>query len=246
MDEKIIFESGVRSEPTGFSKLTKATLDADGAALLEDAVKAVEDKLEHEPPFFFLGNPVHMRRNVGFFSYPEVTYGYFYAGSCSRTQALPPQLRALVDYVNKKLDSAFNGVLVNYYADGRNYISKHSDKEKGLDKTAGVVALSYGATRKMLFTPKAGAPTVGRCQQEVDLDNNSVVRMQGAAFQDHWEHEIRKELRVKEGRYSFTFRVHDGKNEKKLIEQYLRTKAKMDALEAGADEAPAKKQRVAE
>ena len=45
------------------------------------------------------------------------------------------------------MGAEFNGVLVNKYMNGSDYISAHSDDETSLDTTIGVVSLSYGAER---------------------------------------------------------------------------------------------------
>jgi alkylated DNA repair dioxygenase AlkB len=47
----------------------------------------------------------------------------------------------------------YNGILVNKYKSGEDYISKHSDDEKNLDDS-GVISISYGATRKFRIRDK--------------------------------------------------------------------------------------------
>ena len=65
-----------------------------------------------------------------------------------------PCLNELLLYINSKFDSEFNGILINKYSGGTEYIGKHSDDESGLDRKAGVVTLSYGAVRKFRIRNK--------------------------------------------------------------------------------------------
>ena len=62
-------------------------------------------------------------------------------------------MESLLDIINKTLHSDFNGILVNKYMNGNDYIGAHSDDESGLDKV-GVVSISYGAERIFGFNIK--------------------------------------------------------------------------------------------
>ena len=160
-----------------------------------------EPKILEGPEVVVFGRVVRQPRDVGFFS--NVSSGYRYSGKCMEARKLTGGLHQLLDKVNSHFGSHFDGILVNRYVDGSKYICAHSDDEAGCDKACGVVALSYGATRKFRIREKATKKKV----QDVLLVSGELVHM-GGEFQREFTHEIPKEMRVKEVRYSFTFRTH--------------------------------------
>ena len=111
-------------------------------------------------------------------------------------------LKPLLEIINGKFNINFNGILVNKYKNGEEYISAHSDDEKDLTD-AGVVILSYGATRKLRIKDKSTKKKV----LDVALVSGEIVQMLGD-FQKEFTHEIPIEKKIKEERYSFTFRRH--------------------------------------
>src|SRR4051812_40828112 len=143
-----------------------------------DLLAAVEGlPLEHYPTITLYGRTVAMRRDVGFFS--DSSEGYRYSGQISRSVPLTPELSELMAEVNATLDTDFNGILINRYADGSDYISPHSDDEKSLSRANPcVAAISLGASRIFRIRNKQGS-------REVDVSpaSGSLLVMAGAAFQ---------------------------------------------------------------
>ena len=214
------------------SNLKAGMLDPIGAGILEAAVLEVKDKLEKNPPLELYGKVVHQRRHVGFFANPDQTAGYFYSKTLARSKLPGPAMKSLMTHINDLFEANFNGILVNFYLDGNDYISDHSDSEAGLDKQAGVVIVSYGATRIMQFKKRKDAPE-GCCafkkgKYEIPLVNNSIVVMAGKNFQTSYTHGIPKQKSVEQGRFSFTFRVHDGKGEGPKLEKAEKTIARIN------------------
>jgi alkylated DNA repair dioxygenase AlkB len=72
-----------------------------------------------------------------------------------------------------------------------------------LDKS-GVVAISYGATRKFRIRDKITKEIV----VDIPTLSNNIMHM-GGDFQKEFTHEIPIEKTVKDARYSFTFRNHN-------------------------------------
>jgi alkylated DNA repair dioxygenase AlkB len=66
---------------------------------------------------------------------------------------LTDSLNILLDMINNKFNTNFNGILVNRYDNGNDYISAHSDDEGSLSDI-GVVSISYGSTRKLRIREK--------------------------------------------------------------------------------------------
>jgi len=167
---------------------------------IEDCVNEIRSKLQIKPEIILYGKVVHQNRDVGFFS--NTSIGYKYSGKLAASQPLTPTLANLLSTVNILFNAQFNGILVNRYDDGNNYISLHSDDETGLDQ-AGVVAISYGSVRKFRIRDKVTKAIV----QDIPTIPGEIICM-GGQFQREFTHEIPIEKRIKGTRYSFTFRKH--------------------------------------
>lgn len=177
-----------------------------------------------KPPIVIFGRTVSQPRDVCFLSNDSAGYAYsnqFMAAT--RFSAETECFAELLRLVNTAFAASFNGILVNRYVDGRDYIGAHSDDETGMDVAAGVVSISFGATRTFRVRTKQQALThiaarvthvnenavtrkSPRCF-DIPLHDAQIVVMRGA-FQREFTHEIPKELRVKGTRYNLTFRRH--------------------------------------
>lgn len=111
--------------------------------------------------------------------------------------------RRIRDRVEKELfklpsDSPhlFNSCLDNWYRDGNDSISPHSDKEA----ENGVFTVSLGASRTFNLIPIASGGKI-----TTKLNNGDLAIMMGET-QKHYKHEIPKEKRVKDPRISLTYR----------------------------------------
>ena len=168
---------------------------------LEEIVNTIKDKLIENPPIMVYGKKCYQRRSIGFFSDDENVVGYYYSNQLAEKQPLD-SLKPLLKIINEKFNIDFNGILINKYKNGEEYISAHSDDEKDLTD-AGVVILSYGATRKLRIKDKLTKKKV----LDVPLISGEIVQMLGD-FQKEFTHEIPVEKKISEERYSFTFRRH--------------------------------------
>ena len=115
---------------------------------------------------------------------------------------LTDNLQQLLNEINSILDTDFNGILVNKYKDGNDYISSHSDDESGISNK-GVVSISYGAIRKFRIRDKNTNSIV----KDINLNPYQIIHM-GGDFQTEFKHEVPVQKLIKEPRYSFTFRKH--------------------------------------
>jgi len=164
--------------------------------------------LEEEPPIRVRGEMKRQRRNVGFYS--DESEGYRYSNQIIRSQPLEGLvfLKNLLEKVNTELGTEFNGILVNHYKNGEKYISAHSDDESELDRKNSMVAcISFGAVRKFRIR------TLPKKKKVLDyLHKPLTLLVMEGKFQKNFTHEIPKEKRVKEERYSLTFRRHLNKH----------------------------------
>ena len=146
------------------------------------------------------GKQCFQNRNVGFFSNDSV--GYNYSNQIMYSQSLPDSLVQLLKIMNERFNADFNGILINKYIDGNNYISAHSDNETELDQI-GVLAISVGAVRKFRIRNINTKEIVA----DVPTQTCHIIHM-GGEFQNEFTHEIPVEKKEKGARYSFTFRKH--------------------------------------
>lgn len=153
------------------------------------------------PETMLYGKRCTFHRSIGFFS--DTSAGYKYSGQMAAAQPLTHALRELLAYVNNRFHASFNGILINKYDGGEEYISKHSDDESALDPNVGVMVISIGILRKFRVRDK----TTGEIILDTPTAPDVILNMAGD-FQKEFTHEIPVEKRVEGVRYSFTFRKH--------------------------------------
>ena len=182
------------------SELNLHYLDKNVFDLMSDIVDEIKVRLIKNPQIKIDGITAYQQRSVGFFS--DESLGYQYKWKFIKSQFLPEGLKYLLEYINAKFKSDFNGVLVNYYINGNEYIRKHSDDEKNLHNIE-VIMISYGATRKFRIREKK----TNKIVKDVLIKPNNIIQMSDG-FQNEFTYEIPVEKKVKDSRYSFIFRRH--------------------------------------
>jgi len=186
---------------TRSSALVLHTMDADMVALAALCVETVDAELDIKPEIKVYNKVCHQQRNVGYYS--DVSKHYNYSTTKTPAKKMHPCLTELLSYVNRRFRCEFNGILINKYTCGEEYIGKHSDDETGLDPSVGVLAISVGAVRKFRVRNKE----TGDIEIDVPTDPSQIIQMAGN-FQREFTHEIPVEKKVKGVRYSLTFRKH--------------------------------------
>ena len=169
--------------------------------LLEKCIIDIEPQLELKPEIIIFGKKCKQQRNIGFFS--DKSKGYKYSNKMMESKPLTKSISELLDIVNNELGTQFNGILVNKYMDGNDYISAHSDDESGLD-LIGVISISYGAERIFRIRKKDTKQII----YDTLTTHCSILHM-GGNFQKLYTHEIPIQKKIKEPRISFTFRKHN-------------------------------------
>ena len=168
--------------------------------LLAECISDIVSYLEDRPKLILFGKICQQQRFVGFFS--NESSGYKYSGETMFSNILSSSMEILLCKVNKIFGSEFNGILVNKYKDGNDYIGQHSDDETMLDPV-GVVAISYGASRKFRIRNKTDKKIV----YEENTTHCGILHM-GGDFQKIYTHDIPVQKKITEQRISFTFRKH--------------------------------------
>ena len=169
--------------------------------LIDECIAYVTPLLEEKPEIVVFGKKCRQNRNVGFFS--DQSIGYKYSNNLMKSKPLQVKMTELLAIVNNTLGTQFNGILVNEYKNGEDYISAHSDDEVGLTDI-GVVSISYGAERTFRIRNK----TTKKIVHDEPTTQYGILQM-GGNFQQLYTHEIPIQKKIKSSRVSFTFRKHN-------------------------------------
>ncbi|KAG5952594.1 hypothetical protein E4U53_000470 [Claviceps sorghi] len=146
---------------------------------------------------------------------------------CPPLLPFSPMVLAIKAETEKYLGHTLNHVLIQFYRDGKDYISEHSDKTIDVVKGSYIANVSIGAERTMVLRTKrrdsdasrtgASPPSSANRQiQRARLPHNSLCRM-GLQTNRKWLHSIRQDKRAERektpaetayggGRISLTFR----------------------------------------
>lgn len=100
------------------------------------------------------------------------------------------------------LNTKFNSVLINYYRDGSDHMSYHSDDEKELGPNPIIASLSFGETRSFQLKHKFD---LTKKTFTLSITDGSLVVMKGE-LQHFWIHKIAKTAKKIGPRVNLTFR----------------------------------------
>ena len=144
------------------------------------------------------GKKIITKRQVAFEGDEQIEYTY------SKQQKIAnPWSNVVLELkqkLEKKLNTQFNGCLLNLYDSGEIGMTWHSDNEPELD-TGGIIAsLSFGATRTFQLKHKQTGEKI-----DIKLETGSLLLMDMES-QVYWLHQLKKEIKVKEPRINLTFR----------------------------------------
>tara|TARA_B110000495_G_C22863996_1_gene503803 strand:- start:4 stop:582 length:579 start_codon:yes stop_codon:yes gene_type:complete len=185
---------------TANSKLTSYDY-SEHLELIDNCIEDVKYTLTEYPDFQIYGKKAIQHRCIAFYS--NDSEGYTYSRKLEKSKKLTDNLNNLMILINNNFNADFNGILINLYKSGNDYISSHSDDEKEISST-GVLSISVGAVRKFRIRDKITRKIV----KDIPTKSYSVINMTGD-FQKEFLHEIPIEKKIKDVRISFTFRKHD-------------------------------------
>jgi len=121
---------------------------------------------------------------------------YTYSGERNISSPWTPSVFEIKEILHKRLKLNFNSCLLNYYRDGQDSMSWHSDDEEELGTMPTIASLSFGASRVFKYKKNK--------VYSLKLEDRSLLIMRGA-FQDNYKHAIMKCAHSK-GRINLTFR----------------------------------------
>jgi alkylated DNA repair dioxygenase AlkB len=133
------------------------------------------------------------------------SFRYTYTGSDHPPAQIPSCIADLLGPVSAAAlgydSSPYDGVLLNLYEDGNEWVGFHQDDEDSLDTSAPVGILSLLSTRTILFQAIERAHGV----LALSLEPRSLLVV-GGATQQYWKHAIPREPTCRTRRVSLTFR----------------------------------------
>jgi alkylated DNA repair dioxygenase AlkB len=180
--------------------------------LIKRVIVEIDNKLLIKPEIVIYVSSQAQRREgkVGFFlrvaelakRQSNISKGYKYSNKLMVSQSIEENLMVLLNFVNNLFEKNFNGILINRYNSGEEYISAHSDDESNLDNV-GILTISYGQERTFRVRNKN--------DKSIKLDHlckSGKILIMLNDFQKHFTHEIPIEKNKNGVRYSITFRKH--------------------------------------
>lgn len=174
-------------------------IDLEG--LIKDVIDEIQPRLIKNPKIVMYGKVCYQKRSLCFYS--DESKGYKYSKQTAKSNGLQnTKMNQLLKIVNEKMGVEYNGILINHYKDGCDVIGAHSDDADVIDNTD-ISTLSYGATRNFRIRNKGDKKIVSN----VNTEHCGIIRMFGN-FQKEFTHEIPQQKKIKNERYSFSFRLH--------------------------------------
>ncbi len=125
---------------------------------------------------------------------------YAYSGLALTPLPFHPVLSSIRKKLEKELSAQFNCVLCNWYRDGQDSMSFHSDDEPELGDKPTIASITFGEKRNFDFKHKS---TGEKCR--LGLEHGSLLIMAGDT-QKHYVHGINKTKRVTAPRINLTYR----------------------------------------
>lgn len=138
----------------------------------------------------------------------QQSYGrdYWFAGLNHTSLPIEhPYLQRLLSFVQQHSGQPYQQILVNWYMNGNEYISEHSDNESQLVSGSSIYSFSFGATRD--FVVKSKSKTWFPDRYVFSLSHDTVMIM-GGNMQQYYKHGVPKRLRVHEPRINITMRLY--------------------------------------
>lgn len=126
---------------------------------------------------------------------------YKYSGLRLVPKDFTPTVIKIKELVEKESGESFNSCLLNFYRDGSDHVSWHSDNEKEYGKEPTIASFTLGTERDFILKEKINNDN----KVKIKLENGSLLIMSGRT-QDEWLHQIPKRAGVKTGRINLTFR----------------------------------------
>lgn len=131
---------------------------------------------------------------------------YTYSGLTLQPKPWNKGLLYLKEQIEPIANVTFNSVLLNWYRNGEDSISWHTDAEPELGKNPVIVSVNFGTTRKFQLRRRDD----NKQRFDVPLQHGTLLVMAGET-QHFWQHSVPKEPKIVGNRLNLTFRVIKGR-----------------------------------
>lgn len=133
---------------------------------------------------------------------PRLTCWYGDTDRIAGTLPWTPELQTIRGMVEPLAGISFNSVLLNYYRNGNDSVTWHSDKESIMGSQPIIVSVSLGQVRSFDIRNKVNHKE----HYSVRLEHGSFLLMK-SGLQEYWEHRIAKSNKLMKARVNLTFRL---------------------------------------
>ena len=145
------------------------------------------------------GKEIITKRKVAFLGDEGISYKY--SGKTKIAEKWIKILSEIKSTVEQISGEKFNACLLNYYHNGSEAMSWHSDNEKEILKHSAIASLSFGAERKFGFKHNFSKEEIS-----LMLENGSLLMMKDET-QIYWKHKLYTNAKITEPRINLTFRT---------------------------------------
>ena len=145
------------------------------------------------------GKEIVTKRKVAFYGDKGISYKY-----SGKTKIAENWLKFILEIkstVEQISGEKFNACLLNYYHNGSEAMSWHSDNEKEILKYSAIASVSFGAERKFGFKHNFSKEEIS-----LMLENGSLLIMKDET-QIYWKHKLYTNAKITEPRINLTFRT---------------------------------------
>lgn len=145
------------------------------------------------------GKEIITKRKVAFLGDEGISYKY-----SGKTKIAENWLKFILEIkstVEQISGEIFNACLLNYYHNGSEAMSWHSDNEKEILKHSAIASVSFGAERKFGFKHNFSKEEIS-----LMLENGSLLIMKDET-QIYWKHKLYTNAKIIEPRINLTFRT---------------------------------------
>lgn len=163
--------------------------------------KMVDELPWQQPKIKIFGKSVAIPRLQVLVAASDVNQSYQYSGIDMCPIFFSGIMQELKIMVEGRMGMNFNTALVNYYRNGNDSVSWHSDDESLLGEHPVIVSLSLGSSRHFHFRKKSN-----HLEKVKYILENGDLFIMGPNVQDSYHHAILKEKNVGGGRINITFR----------------------------------------
>jgi alkylated DNA repair dioxygenase AlkB len=151
-----------------------------------------------QEPIKIFGKSVLQPRLTAYYG----TQAYRYSGVTMQPLPWNEPLLQIKAKIEPLVNTQFNGVLLNLYRDGQDYMGWHSDDERDLAPGAAIASLSLGDSRRFIFRRRDDR----QVKYELNLSDGDFLVM-GGDTQKFWQHQVPKSAKSTQPRINLTFRV---------------------------------------